>query len=243
MTASKGSDSELRALKCRVVVVAPGAGMPLLSKLGFDDIPAKLLGVQTELDLPASQVEVYFRGTNGRRRASLGSSPWDAAARKSASSVAATDPRVLDRFLSRPDIAERIDIKGPATEIRTSVLPLGFLSKSYADRVVVVGEAAGHLKTTTCGGIYYGMLTGEIAADVIASGLEQDRLDSATLGAYETRWRDLLQDEIEYRAQAPAELQAHERLGHRAAHVPSPARRDRELDSGEGEFRLAPQLD
>ena len=86
---------------------------------------------------------------------------------------------------------------GPAPEIRTSVLPLGFLSKSYADRVVVVGEAAGHLKTTTCGGIYYGMLTGEIAADVIASGLEQDRLDSVTLRAYETRWRDLLQDEIE----------------------------------------------
>ncbi len=196
VTASEGSDLEPRTLTSRVVVVATGAGMPLLSKLGFNDIPAKLLGVQAELDLPASQVEVYF----GHKWAPEGFA-WIVPLGRRRSKVGLLcrrdGPRVLERFLSRPDIAERIDINGPATEIRTSVLPLGFLSKSYADRVVVVGEAAGHLKPTTCGGIYYGMLTGEIAADVIASGLEQDRLDSASLGAYETRWRDLLQDEIE----------------------------------------------
>lgn len=193
---SEGSDSETRVLTCRVVVVATGAGMPLLRKLGFDDIPAKLLGVQTELELPASQVEVYL----GHKWAPEGFA-WIVPLGRRRSKVGLLcrrdGPRMLERFLQRPDIAERIDITAPATEIRTSVLPLGFLSKSYADRVVVVGEAAGHLKTTTCGGIYYGMLTGEIAADVIASGLEQDRLDSVTLRAYETRWRDLLQDEIE----------------------------------------------
>ncbi len=196
VTVSVGAGLEPQALRCRVVVVATGAGMPLLSKLGFDDIPAKLLGVQTELELPASHVEVYL----GHKWAPEGFA-WIVPLGRQRSKVGLLcrrdGPRVLKRFLSRPDIAERIDINGLAGETRTSVLPLGFLSKSYADRVVVVGEAAGHIKTTTCGGIYYGMLTGEIAADVIAFGLERDRLDSSTLGAYEKRWRDLLQDEIE----------------------------------------------
>jgi flavin-dependent dehydrogenase len=59
-----------------------------------------------------------------------------------------------------------------------------------------VGEAAGHIKATTCGGIYYGMLTGEIAGDVLDSCLVEDRLEAASLSAYETRWRELLEDEI-----------------------------------------------
>jgi len=59
-----------------------------------------------------------------------------------------------------------------------------------------VGEAAGHIKATTCGGIYYGMLTGEIAGDVLDSCLVEDRLDAASLSVYETRWRELLEEEI-----------------------------------------------
>jgi flavin-dependent dehydrogenase len=60
----------------------------------------------------------------------------------------------------------------------------------------VVGEAAGHIKATTCGGIYYGMLTGEIAGDVLERCLTEDRFDAASLSAYEARWRELLEDEI-----------------------------------------------
>jgi len=77
------------------------------------------------------------------------------------------------------------------------VLPLGFPERSYGDRIVVVGEAAGHIKTTTCGGIYYGMLTAEIAAETLTSALSEDRLDAERLAVYETRWRELLEDEIE----------------------------------------------
>ncbi|MGH9336511.1 MAG: NAD(P)/FAD-dependent oxidoreductase, partial [Vicinamibacteria bacterium] len=81
--------------------------------------------------------------------------------------------------------------------IRCSVLPLGFLPRSYDDRILVVGEAAGHIKATTCGGIYYGMLTAEIAADVLDASLAEDRLDASVLAAYEERWRVLLEKEIQ----------------------------------------------
>jgi len=188
------SSDAVETLSCRALVVATGAGMPLLKKLGFDEVPETLLGVQTEVDFAAERVEVHL----GREWAPEGFAwvvPLGDGGRAKVGLLCDRDgPAVLRRFLSRPDVAERI--RGPLGPIRCSVLPLGFLPKSYEDRIVVVGEAAGHIKATTCGGIYYGMLTGEIAGDVLDSCLAEDRLDAASLSAYERRWRELLEEEI-----------------------------------------------
>jgi flavin-dependent dehydrogenase len=59
-----------------------------------------------------------------------------------------------------------------------------------------VGEAAGHIKATTCGGIYYGMLTAAMAAEVLDEALKEDQLDASFLSTYERRWRGLLEEEI-----------------------------------------------
>lgn len=183
----------VETLSCRALVVATGAGMPLLKKLGFDEMPETLLGVQTELDFAAERVEVHL----GREWAPEGFAwvvPLGDGRAKVGLLCDRDGPTTLRRFLSRPDVAERI--QGSHGPIRCSVLPLGFLPRSYEDRIVVVGEAAGHIKATTCGGIYYGMLTGEIAGDVLDSCLVEDRLEAASLSAYETRWRELLEEEI-----------------------------------------------
>ncbi len=183
----------VETLTCRALVVATGAGMPLLKKLGFDETPETLLGVQTEIEFDAEKVEVHL----GREWAPEGFAwvvPLGDGQAKVGLLCDRDGPAALRRFLAREDIADRIE--GPLGPIRCSVLPLGFLPKSYEDRIVVVGEAAGHIKATTCGGIYYGMLTGEIAGDVLAARLVDDRLDAPSLAAYETRWRELLEDEI-----------------------------------------------
>lgn len=183
----------VETLSCRALVIATGAGMPLLKKLGFDELPATLLGVQTELDFTAEKVEVHL----GREWAPEGFA-WVVPLGDGRAKVGLLSdrdgPATLRRFLSRPDVADRI--QGQPGPIRCSVLPLGFLPRSYDDRIVVVGEAAGHIKATTCGGIYYGMLTGDIAGDVLDACLIEDRLDAASLSAYERRWRRLLEDEI-----------------------------------------------
>jgi flavin-dependent dehydrogenase len=181
-------------LSARTLVVATGAGMPLLRKLGFTEIPETLLGVQTEIDFDSEKVEVHL----GRRWAPEGFAwvvPLGEGRAKIGLLCDRDGPAMLRRFLSRPDVAERI--RGPLGVIRCSILPLGLLPRSYEDRIVVVGEAAGHIKATTCGGIYYGMLTGEIAGEVLASGLSANRLDAESLASYETRWRELLEEEIE----------------------------------------------
>ena len=194
VTVSEGEPAVERALASRAVVVATGAGMPLLNKLGFNDVPSRLLGVQAELPLPARQVEVYF----GQKWAPEGFAwvvPLGRGRAKVGLLCRRDGPRTLRHFLSRADLVERAD--GPPGRIQCSVLPLGFLKQSFGDRILVVGEAAGHIKTTTCGGIYYSMLTAELAAEILDSSLAEDRLDAAALSAYEHRWRDLLQNEIE----------------------------------------------
>jgi flavin-dependent dehydrogenase len=76
------------------------------------------------------------------------------------------------------------------------MLPLGPTRRTYADRVLAVGDAAGLVKPTTGGGIYYGLLSGAVAADVLATGLERNRLSSAHLRRYEGLWRRRLGHEI-----------------------------------------------
>jgi geranylgeranyl reductase family protein len=184
----------LHLIECRALVIATGAGMPLLKKLRFHEIPERLLGVQTELAYDSDRVEVYL----GREWASEGFAwvvPIGGGRAKVGLLCDRDGPSNLRRFLSRPDVRERM--KGAPGAIRCSVLPIGFLPRSYDHRILVVGEAAGHIKATTCGGIYYGMLTAEIAADVLTQALLADGLEEGALASYEIRWRALLEKEIE----------------------------------------------
>jgi len=73
----------------------------------------------------------------------------------------------------------------------------GWQGPMVADRVVAVGEAAGQVKTTTGGGIYYGMVGAEMAAEVIAEGLRRDALRRIDLTPYERRVRQVLGPEIQ----------------------------------------------
>ena len=65
-----------------------------------------------------------------------------------------------------------------------------------ADRVIVAGEAAGHIKTTTGGGIYYGMLSAELVASVVTRAFRNMTFSSSTLGEFERYWRGMFGNEL-----------------------------------------------
>jgi len=112
--------------------------------------------------------------------------------------------RHFQLFLRSAPIRDRlgVDLEGEGADLmrewlRRRGIVQGVVSPSVADRVVAVGEAAGQVKTTTAGGIYYGMLGADLAAEVLSEGLRRDRLDSAWLARYERAWRRRLEPEIE----------------------------------------------
>ena len=106
--------------------------------------------------------------------------------------------RIRERFAAFADLmCERagvslIDLPPP----RLKMLPLGPISKTFADRVIAVGDAAGLVKPTTGGGIHYGLLSGSLAAAVLGEALDEDRLASRSLSRYEHLWRRRLGQEI-----------------------------------------------
>ncbi len=81
----------------------------------------------------------------------------------------------------------RVDRKGIAQA------PVGH---SVTERVVAAGEAAGHIKTTTGGGIYYGLLSAELVADVVARAFRKKSFSLRTLGEFERYWRSTFGNEL-----------------------------------------------
>lgn len=82
--------------------------------------------------------------------------------------------------------------------IKRRGIAFGSINKSYSDRIIVVGEAAGLTKTTTGGGIYYGLLSAEIGAQVIKRAFELGKFNTKVLSNYEKDWKKTLGKEIKY---------------------------------------------
>jgi flavin-dependent dehydrogenase len=94
-------------------------------------------------------------------------------------------------------VRERWSVAVPDTlSPRRRMLPLGGVRRSYGDRVLAVGDAAGLVKPTTGGGIYYSVVSGEIAAEVLHVALAGNDLSAAALRDYERRWRARFQSEF-----------------------------------------------
>jgi flavin-dependent dehydrogenase len=77
------------------------------------------------------------------------------------------------------------------------MLPLAPIARTFSDRVLAIGDAAGIVKATTGGGIYYSIVSASLAADVLARALRSDELGAAVLRKYERAWRARLGPEID----------------------------------------------
>src|SRR5258706_14658161 len=71
---------------------------------------------------------------------------------------------------------------------RLKILPLGAIGRTYGDRLLAIGDAAGLVKPTTGGGIHYSIVSASIAADVAVKALASDRPTPASLAAHERPW-------------------------------------------------------
>ena len=186
------------AVCARSVILACGANYTFQKRLGLG-MPATFLQ-SAQLELPAERpgdVEIHF----GSEIAPKGFA-WAVPVRRSYGTfarigvMAASDPAVyFSRMLVR--VRERWGVALPdAAAPRRRMLPLGSVKRTYAERVLAVGDAAGLVKPTTGGGIYYSVVSGEIAAEVLGSRLAVDDLSANAMREYEQRWRTRFQSEF-----------------------------------------------
>ena len=99
----------------------------------------------------------------------------------------------LQHFLDHlaPQWRDREDIHLASKPIAQTPLP-----QTYRERVLVIGEAAGQVKATTGGGIYYGLLAARLAAETISTAFATGDFAAEQLYAYERAWKALLAEEL-----------------------------------------------
>jgi len=72
----------------------------------------------------------------------------------------------------------------------------GFSEKITGERVLAVGEAAGQVKTTTGGGIYYGLVGASIAVEILSKAAKANDFSGGSLREYKNIWVDRMGEEI-----------------------------------------------
>ena len=178
----------------RAVVVANGANDKLVAKLGLSKTGDQVVGVQAEVKVDGlDEVEVYFGHDFAPEFFAWlvptlpGKGLVGLLSRKTAGSN-------ISRFISL--LQARGRITSQESELRYGAVPLGLLDRSYGDRLLVVGSAAGQVKPLTGGGIYYGLLCADIAADSLHRALQSGELSARQLAGYEKAWKKRLGSEL-----------------------------------------------
>lgn len=100
----------------------------------------------------------------------------------------------LKRFIETPVIKQRINTY--ENTVKCSPIPFDSIPRSYAERLIIVGEAAGQVKTTTGGGIYFGLLCAEAAAKTIIKAFDRGDFSERLLQEYEKEWRGIIEPEL-----------------------------------------------
>ena len=184
-------------LRARACVLACGVTYRFQRQLGLG-LPGQVVHTaQLEVDAePSDCVELHF----GRSVAPDGFA-WLTPVRRAGRQrlkvgvIANGDAgAALDRFLARPEVRGRLGAE-PDKPIRR-LLPLNTIARTYAARVLVVGDAGGFTKPTTGGGIFYSLLTASLAAETLVEAFQAGRLDEGFLGRYERRWQERLGSEL-----------------------------------------------
>jgi len=185
-------EGSLEKIRGRAMVLATGVSYKVHKQLGFSLPPAFLQGTQVETKVKdVRNTEIYFG-----RHIAPGSFAWIVPLNNSQARVGALSRNkgvsYLKNFL-RETLKDRVE---GIPEVMLKPIAYGPISRSAKDRILAVGEAAGQVKTTTGGGIIYGLICSEIATGVLKRAFHKGDLSYRQLSEYERLWKSKLGKEL-----------------------------------------------
>ena len=178
---------EPAAFRSSLVIAATGVDDTITEQLGLAErsgpsiFGAQLFAETGDLD----RVEVHFG-----RDVAPGGFAWAVPANGHGCRVGLVSQAQPQPLLK--GFAERLEARGAirsnGARMRCRAVPSGPRTPSYGDRVLVIGDAAGQVKATTSGGIYYGLLGAEAAVGAADRGLRLGDVSADQLSGYEAEW-------------------------------------------------------
>lgn len=190
-------------LTSNVVIDAEGCSSLLVKKAGLQALDRSMVvnAIQAEVDrvndVETDMVEVYL----GQEYAP-GFFAWIIPKRDSSAKVGLAvrtgDPRpYLNRLLRRHPIASKKLRKSRILSLSMHPISLGgAIPKTYANGLLIVGEAASQVKPTTGGGIIFGLTCAKIAGEVAYEAIRKNDFSENFLSRYQLRWKKAIGFEL-----------------------------------------------
>lgn len=181
-------------LEARAAVIATGFGSKLTERLGLGNFADFVLGVQAEVETTGiDEVEVYFG-----REIAPGFFGWLVPTTPQTARVGLLSRRSPELYLRKlmASLVAQGKIASAEAKLSYGGISLKPLGRTFGERLMVVGGAAGQVKPTSGGGIYYGLLCADIAANTLHQALQRGDLSTKSLARYEREWRRKLGREL-----------------------------------------------
>jgi digeranylgeranylglycerophospholipid reductase len=187
-------EGENQSIRARAVVIATGFGSWLVDGLGLEGASDFVMGAQAEVEVRnINEVEIYFG-----KKVAPSFFAWlvPLLGNKALAGVLSrrNPPAYLRSLLSRLKVERKIISDN--VPFTYGGVPLKPLPKTYGERVIVVGTTAGQVKPLTGGGIYFGLICADIAANTLSRCLTADDLSADKLSGYQLRWKRRLGHEL-----------------------------------------------
>ncbi len=96
---------------------------------------------------------------------------------------------IIERYIKLLKESELIPKDLNINKIKGAAIPNYPLEKTYSDRLLIVGDAAGFANPFTGEGIFYAMDSAKMAAETINKAFENNNLKSEFLSNYERKWK------------------------------------------------------
>jgi digeranylgeranylglycerophospholipid reductase len=177
----------------KAVVVAAGYAPALLKRLGLGSFRDYTIGAQVEVPAHGiDEVEVHFGGL------APGFFGWLVPTAPKMARVGLMSRQKPGHYLKKwlEKLLARGRISPPGMAVCYGAIPLRPLTRTCAERLLVVGDAAGQVKPTSGGGVYYGLLSADIAVKTLHQALIEGDYSARRLASYQQEWRKLLGREL-----------------------------------------------
>ena len=194
VTVEIGKSADSHRLEAQAVVLASGFNAPLVRSLGLGRPAYFVTGAQAELDINGIyEIEVYL----GQKLAP-GFFGWLAPTSQGKGLVGLLTHHNPGQKLGEliTDLYKKGKIALENPKIEYGGIPLKPLSRTYGRRLLLIGDAAGQVKPTTGGGLYFGLICADIAAESLHNALIAGNLSATGLSIYEKKWRRRLGHEL-----------------------------------------------
>lgn len=177
-------DGSPQSMRAQVAVIASGVNASITRPLGFLRPAHFLNAIQADLQLPNGHPVLPTNVYVGQSVAP-GAFGWQIPlghGNTRLGLMATSNPEPYFLAMLRR-IAPSADLSGIKLQ-RKSILQ-ALPGKCSAERVLAIGEVGGHVKTSTGGGIYYGLLSAEFAVEVTLKALRNSQFSASGFSAFE----------------------------------------------------------